>query len=342
MKMDLKTVLTDLCLAPGVGGQTAASETAKQLLAAYVDDVEVTPLGNIVGVRRCGQEGAPLLLLEAHIDQIGFVVTGIEDGFVRVSACGGIDPRTLAAAEVVVWGDKPYPGVFASTPPHLASKDESLPAVNERIIDVGMDQEAAETRIAVGSRVSFRPRLEPIGDYGLLGTSLDDRAGVAAVLTALDICGREELSMDIAVCFSVQEELGMRGAGTGAFALKPDMAIAVDVSFAHTPDADRRECGVLGGGPMIGLSPTLDDAMTRRLMELAENRKIPFQREVMGGKTGTDADRISMTRGGVRTALLSVPQRYMHTPVELVDSRDVENTGRLMAAFAREGSGIDE
>lgn len=335
--MNIQTVLKELCLAPGVGGQTAAAETAERLLAAYVDKVEVTPLGNVTGVRRCGIEGAPLLLLEAHIDQIGFVVTGIEDGFVRVSACGGIDSRTLAAAEVVVWGDKPYPGVFASTPPHLASKDKTLPAINDRIIDVGMNQETAEQRIAVGSRVSFRSRLEPAGEYGLTGTALDDRAGVAAVLMALDICSREKPAVDIAACFSVQEELGMRGAGAGAFTLKPDMAIAVDVSFAHTPDADRRECGVLGGGPMIGLAPGLDDAMSRRLIELAGRLDIPFQREVMGGKTGTDADEIAVARGGVRTALLSVPQRYMHTPVELVDSRDVENTGRLMAAFAREG-----
>lgn len=335
--MNIQTVLKELCLAPGVGGQTAAAETAKKLLAAYVDRVEVTPLGNVTGVRRCGLENAPLLLLEAHIDQIGFVVTGIEDGFVRVSACGGIDPRTLAAAEVVVWGDKPYPGVFASTPPHLASKDKTLPAVNECIIDVGLNQERAEKCIAVGSRVSFRSRLEPVGEYGLMGTALDDRAGVAAVLTALDICSREKPVMDIAVCFSVQEELGMRGAGTGVYMLKPDMAIAVDVSFAHTPDADRRECGVLGDGPMIGLAPGLDNDMTRRLIELAGQQNIPFQREVMGGQTGTNADEITITRGGVRTALLSVPQRYMHTPVELVDSRDVENTGRLMAAFARGG-----
>lgn len=335
--MDIQNLLRELCLAPGVGGQAAAAETAARLLSAYTKEITVSPLGNVVGRIRCGLENPPVVMLEAHIDQIGFVVTGVEDGFLRVEACGGIDPRTLAAADVVVFGDKPYPGVFTSTPPHLAGKDKGVPPVGDRLIDVGMDSETAKAHIPVGSRVSFSPRLQEVGEHGLSGTSLDDRAGVAAVLWAVDKLSQEELAVDVAVCFSAQEELGTRGAGSAAFAIRPHLAVAVDVSFAHTPDADRRECGVLGHGPMIGISPGLDDQLSRRMEELAAEQGIPYQREVMGGKTGTDADVIGTAAGGVRTALLSIPQRYMHTPAELVDVRDVENTGRLMAAFVREG-----
>lgn len=335
--MNLQEVLRELCLAPGVGGQTQAADTAARLLSAYTDDVAISPLGNVLGRIRCGRDNAPVVMLEAHIDQIGFVVTGVEDGFLRVAPCGGIDPRTLAAAEVVVYGDKPYPGVFASTPPHLVEDKKGVPPVEEGLIDIGMKQEQAEAAVPVGSRVSFRPRFAAIGQHGVTGTSLDDRCGVAAVLWAVDALSKEPLDVDLAVCFAVQEELGTRGAGTGAFALEPDAALAVDVSFAYTPDADRRECGELGHGPMIGVSPGLDEGFSRRLIALAKAQDIPFQREVMGGKTGTDADVIGVAGPGVRTALVSIPQRYMHTPVELVDLRDVENTGRLMAAFVREG-----
>lgn len=338
--MELQEMLRELCLAPGVGGQTAATETAARLLSAYTNEIEISPLGNVLGIMRCGRDNAPVMMLEAHIDQIGFVVTGVEDGFLRVAPCGGIDPRTLAAMEVVVFGDKPYPGVFASTPPHLAGDKKGVLPVEEGLIDVGMKQDQAAAAIAVGSRVGFRPRFAVMGKHGVTGSSLDDRCGVAAILWAVDTLAKEELDVDIAVCFAVQEELGTRGAGTGAFALEPDAAIAVDVSFAYTPDANRRECGKLGGGPMIGVSPGLDEAYSRRLVALAKAQDIPFQQEIMGGKTGTDADVIGVAGPGVRTALLSIPQRYMHTPVEVVDLRDVANTGRLIAAFVREG-GVD-
>ena len=335
--MELQTVLRELCLAPGVGGQMAASETAARLLSAYTQEIAIDPLGNVQGYIRCGQKNAPVVMLEAHIDQIGFVVTGVEDGFLRVAPCGGIDPRTLAAADVLVYGDKPYPGVFASVPPHLSDGKKDVPAVEEGLIDIGMSQQQAEQAVPVGSRVSFRPRFSVVGQHGVTGTSLDDRSGVAAVLWAVDALSRDNVAADVAVCFAVQEELGSRGAGIGTFAMKPYAALAVDVSFAYTPDANRRECGDLGKGPMIGIAPGLDDAYSRRLIALAEAQGIPFQREVMGGKTGTDADVIGVTGTGVRTALLSIPQRYMHTPVERVDVRDVENTGRLMAAVIREG-----
>lgn len=335
--MDLQQVLRELCLAPGVGGQTAAADVAARWLGAYTNEIERSPLGNVLGRIRCGKPDAPTVMLEAHIDQIGFVVTAVEDGFLRVAPCGGIDARVLAATEVVVYGDKPYPGVFASTPPHLAGDQKGATPVDKCLIDIGMTQEQVLAAVPVGSRVSFRPRFSPIGETGVTGTSLDDRSGVAAVLWAVDALAGEPLPVDVAVCFAVQEELGTRGAASGAFMLQPDAALAVDVSFALTPDANPRECGKLGEGPMIGIAPGLDAAYSRRLAALAEAQQIPFQREVMGVRTGTDADEISTTAHGVRTVLVSIPQRYMHTPVELVDMRDVENTGRLMAAFVREG-----
>ena len=170
---------------------------------------------------------------------------------------------------------------------------------------------------------------------------LDDRAGIAAILHCLrKIEGKP--SVNIAVAFCVQEELGCRGVTPAARKLQPDSAIVTDVSFALTPDADPRKCGKLGKGVMIGVSPILSTTMTDRLLELAKEQEIPYQYEVMGGSTGTDADRVTVSLMGVPTALLSIPQRYMHTPIETVDVRDIATVGDLMTAYIAKGGAVNE
>lgn len=340
MALDLRAALETLSGAEGVGGLSAAPDAAEALLRPYCESVERDPLGSLIGYRRCGRENAPLLMLEAHIDEIGLIVTGVDDaGFVRVAACGGTDRRALIAAEVVVRGDKAYPGVFCSIPPHLSGleDDGKIPLVPELGIDIGLDAKRARRHVKAGDRVSFRPNFTALAGERVSGKSLDDRAGVAAVLRCLDLLAGEELDWDLAAVFAVQEELGCRGSAVTAYRVAPAAAVAVDVSFAHTPDADPAKCGRLGEGPMLGWAPGLDDGMTRRLRALAKEGHIPLQDEVMGGDTGTDADSIADARAGVPTALLSIPLRYMHTPAELIDLRDVENTARLMAAFVRKG-----
>lgn len=338
MAINLCAVLETLSGAPGVGGLSAAPDAAAAYLQELGCEVERDSLGSVTGYRRCGKENAPLLMLEAHIDEIGLIVTRVDDsGFVRVSACGGTDRRALIAAEVVVHGDRDYPGVFCSVPPHLSGPetDGKIPPIPELGIDIGLDAKRARRHVKAGDRVSFRPNFCSLAGERVSGKSLDNRAGVACVLRSLDLLAGEELDCDVAAVFAVQEELGCRGSSVASYRLAPSAAIAVDVSFAHTPDADRAKCGELAQGPMIGWAPGLDDAMTRRLLSLAEEAGIPYQNEVMGGDTGTDADSIADARGGVRTALLSVPLRYMHTPAEVIDLRDVENTARLMAEFAK-------
>lgn len=332
--MDIVKCLEELCAAPGAGGMEDAALTAAAMLREYTEEVTVDPLGNVLGLLRCGRAEAPLVLLEAHIDEIGFVVTHVDDGgFVHAAPAGGVDPRALAAAEVVLWGEKPLKGVFCSTPPHLSKGEETLPAVPDMGIDVGLDAKKARRLLPPGTRGTFRAHFERLPGGRVCSKALDDRAGVAAVLHCLERLKGAELSCDVAVAFCVQEELGTRGAMTASHSLRPDKAIAVDVSFAWTPDADPVKCGVMGKGPMIGWSPCLDYGITRRLEELAGKRAIPFQAEVMGGDTGTDADAIASARTGVPTGLLSIPLRYMHTPVEMVQVSDVEQVGALMAAF---------
>ena len=187
--------------------------------------------------------------------------------------------------------------------------------------------------------MSYAPHFTELNEHVVSAKALDDRAGIAAILHCLrQVEGKQ--NVNIAVAFCVQEELGCRGVTPAANRLKPTAAIVTDVSFALTPDADPRKCGKLGKGVMIGISPILNTPMTDRLFELAKAKEIPYQYEVMGGSTGTDADRVTVSLMGVPTALLSIPQRYMHTPVETVDVRDIATVGDLMAAYITEGGAV--
>lgn len=334
---NLKKDLSRLCSAAGVAGMQEVVEVATALLEPLVDEIATDAMGNVLAIRRSKTPDAPTIMLEAHLDEIGFLVTHIDDkGFVYVTGAGGIDGRVLTAQEVLVFGDEVYRGVFCSTPPHLSGKDGELPELSKRGIDVCLSADEAKAHIPLGSRVMFAPAFCELNEYIVSSKALDDRAGMAAILYCLrqldDTC-----PMNVAVAFCVQEELGCRGSDPAARKIQPDCAIVTDVSFALTPDADPNKCGKLGSGAMIGVSPILNDKMTDTLLKLAKKDEIPYQYEIMGGGTGTDADHISGCLYGIPTALLSIPQRYMHTPVEVVDLRDVMAAGDLMAAYIRKG-----
>ena len=340
--MDVKAVLKELCNAAGVNGEADATQVAKKWLSEYTDDIRVDALGNVCGFISAAIQPAPTVMLEAHIDEIGFVVTRIDDGgFVHVSACGGIDNRTLTATEVVIMSEPPLNGVFCSTPPHLKKGEESLPELSERGIDVGMTKEEAVSRISVGTRVVFRPRFDTLLGNRVCSKALDNRAGVAAILGALEIVKGNPLPVNLVVAFCVQEEVGCRGSMTTAFEVQPNAALIVDVSFATTPYSHHSGLGKLGNGPLIGYSPFLNKQLGRNLVSLADKYKIAVQHEVMGSRTGTDADTIGVSGRGVPCALLSIPLRYMHSPVEVVDTTDVEAVSQLMAAFITEEEALN-
>ena len=329
--------LRRLSSAAGIAGQEEITKVTVEMLSPLVDECRIDAMGNVLAVKRGRGENLQTLMLEAHLDEVGFLVTHIDDnGFVHVAKAGGPDPRTITAQEVIVYGSKPYHGVFCSVPPHLTKGEKDyLPDIAKRGIDVGLTAQEARNNIPLGSCVGFAPNFIEINERLVCGKSLDDRAGMAAILHALRQLQDAELSCNIAVAFCVQEELGCRGASPAVSSLKPDMAIVTDVSFALTPDGDPYECGKLGEGVMIGISPILNRKMTDALFSICKNHNLPYQTEVMSGRTGTDADSVTVAGVGVPTALLSIPQRYMHTPIEVVDVRDVAVVGELMATYAR-------
>ena len=337
--MDTKQLLLDFSSLTGVSGREGeAANYGASLLAPY-GKISRTPLGSVVCRVREPCPGQPHILLDAHIDEIGMVVTYIEEsGFLRVAACGGIDRRLLLAAPVFIHGQAgPVQGVVCSVPPHLAGEnDKKNKKVDEIYIDIGFDsKEESAKQVAPGDVVTICSESRALLGGHVSGKAIDDRAGCVSLLKALEYLGDFPLACGLSVLFSSMEETGGAGAKTAAYELAPTHAVAVDVSFGHTPDAPKEKCGQLHEGPMIGIAPILSRTLTQKLTELAKAEGIPYQVEVMGGKTSTNADHIAVARGGVQTALLSIPQKYMHTPIETVAVCDVENTARLLCAFVK-------
>ena len=338
--MDTIKVLEQLCSAAGVSGaEFPASAAALVLLGKYADRAEIDPFGNVIGYIG-NDESKPLLLLDAHIDRIGFIVTYIgDDGFLKVSKCGGIDRRTLAAQTVTIYGKEPIKGIISTMPPHVAKDSGKSAKLEDIVIDTGLSGDKAKELISQGDLVTVDGIFSKLGENRVCSPATDDRAGVAALLYAAELLKEEkELPYRVAVQFAAQEEVGGRGAVISTFNVAPELAVAVDVSFAQSKGVEASKSGKLGKGPMIGIAASLDREIFRSFVEIAKEKEIPYQLEAMGGSTGTDGDDISVSRGGVRTGLVSIPQRYMHTPCEVVEIADIENTGRLIAEFVKKGA----
>lgn len=337
--MNTKELLTAFSGLDGTSGlENNVADYGMALLRPY-GEVRKTPLGSVVCAAHLPKKDGVLVMLDAHMDEIGMIVTYIEEnGFLKVVNIGGLDRRTLTASPVVVHGkEQTYFGVVCSTPPHLQGDDEKkIPKMEDIYLDVGMNKEQAEACIQLGDRVTLKSSVMELAGGQLCGKALDDRACCVIILRTLELLQGKKLSCGVTAVFSTMEEVGGQGAKTAAYDIDPTHAVVLDVSFAYTPDAEKSKCGELGKGGMIGIAPILDKDMTDKLIATAKAKDIPFQYEVMNGKTGTNADGIVTSRGGVKTAMLSLPLRYMHTPVEVIDSEDIEHCAALLAAYLME------
>ena len=316
------------------GDETNAAAVAKAELEKYMP-CRIDRMGNVVGATGAAGE---TVLLDAHLDQIGLIVTAIDEtGFLKMAACGGADALVLAAAEVTVHGKENLPGVIVSTPPHLIGKDDKKNArkITELSVDLGLTKEEAEAKVSVGDRITLNAPLKTMLNNRVCGASLDDRCGVFSILLCLEKLGGLVKELPLKVVFSANEETGGSGARVAAFNAQASEAIAVDVSFAKAPGVKEAVRARLGKGTMIGFAPTLDHAMSKELQQIAEAQGIPYQFEVMSGRTGTNADDIATAGRGAKMALLSIPLRNMHTAGEVIDLSDVEATADLMAAYLK-------
>lgn len=330
--MDIKEILFNLSDAVSIGNITDASKTAFDELSKYTKASQngINVIGEIKG------ESDYALMLEAHIDEVGFVVTDVDsDGFLTVKNCGGIDLRALPSRTVTVHSKEKVTGVFCATPPHLGGPKE-YDDIQALKIDTLLGEKAKDI-ISVGDLVSFNQKAADLQGGRITGKSLDNRAGVACLLLLAEKLSDKKLPFNIVFAFTDAEELGCRGAKTAAFGISPDEAIVLDVSFADAPDVPNNDCGKLSGGAMIGMSPILDKGISKTLISIAKENGMPYQTEVMGGRTGTNSDVISVSKSGVKTGLVSIPLRNMHTDVEIIDVKDIENVCDLLLKYILKG-----
>ncbi len=330
--MNIKETLFKLSDAVSIGDITDASGIAFRILSKYT---EASQNGvNVVGKIKGNSDYT--LMLEAHIDEVGFVVTDIDDnGFLTVKNCGGIDLRMLPSRTVVIHGKEKITGVFCATPPHLGGPKE-YDAISALKIDTLLGEKAKE-KVSIGDFVTFNINTANLQGSRITGKSLDNRAGVVCLLELAERLSDKKLPFNLVFALTDQEELGCRGAQPAAFDISPDESIVLDVSFADGPDVPSNDCGKLGGGAMIGMSPILDKAVSNKLVSTAKENNLPYQTEVMGGRTGTNGDVISISKSGVKTGLVSIPLRNMHTDVEIIDIKDIENVCDLLENYILKG-----
>ncbi len=334
--MDLTELTIALCGAAGPAGfEEAAAELIKREIAPFVDEVKSDVMGNLIAVKRCGKADAPSILLDAHMDEIGLIVTGYEDGYLRFNCLGGVDPRMLPAREIKVLSKEPLYGVIDVMPPHALSAGDMNKAlgIDDLYIDIGMSDEEAKAAVPVGTPCVYADGAFRLGEGSICGKSLDDRSCAAIIIKIMEALSGKELGVDIYCLFSVQEEIGLRGAVTGAFGAEPDYAVILDVTFGKTPDAPAHQCLKMGGGPAIGVGPNTNRAFTKKIIDKAVEKNIDYQLEVLPGNSGTNAWAIQTSRQGVATALVSLPLKYMHSPVEAMLISDGEKIVELLTEF---------
>lgn len=313
----------------------------RKYLSKYTKDIEVDNLGN--SIARLNPKAKFQVMLAGHYDEIGFqVVNVMEEGLISFRPVGGIDPLTVPGIEVEIITDKGrIPGVIGRKPIHLQTPEErkQVPEMKRMWIDIGAtSKKEAEKLVKVGDPVAFRANFRMLSKNRILSKGLDDKIGAFVIAEAFRIVaesGKLPKDVGVACVGTVQEEVGLRGANVSSFGVNPNVGIAVDVGFAtEVPGISADEYGtlIMGKGPGLSRNADNNPPLLARIMKLGDKKKLPYQLETGHRATGgTDTAAIQMSRAGVATALFSIPNRYMHTPVEICDLRDAENAAKLIA-----------
>lgn len=340
-KNKIAELLKRLVAADGPSGVEApVAAVVQELALELAPEVRVDAMGSVI-LRKPGAENPPgRIMLAAHLDEIGLIVTKVEAGFLHIAKVGGVDPRALVGQEVTVYptgpGAEQYPhglrGYIGGRPPHMlsdAERKKAIPLADLRI-DLGLQ---AAPMVQVGDRAVVRGPYRELLAGRVAAKALDNRAGVAAMLAALGYLAGMKHDWDVFAVATAQEEVGLFGALTSAFGVAPDIAVALDVTFGATPGLKETETVPMDKGPAIGWGPNMHPGIVKRLRAAGDALEIPYVNEPIPGGSGTDGWAIQVTRAGIPTGLVSIPIRYMHSPVETVALADIDRAGRLLAAF---------
>lgn len=334
-----KELIEKLCDIMSVTGyEYKAADELKELVSPYFDSFYEAVGGAYVGVKKCGRENAPRLMIDAHFDEIGMVVTDIhEGGYLSFSHMGGLDRRIMAASEVYIYGKEKIYGVICSKPPHLQQRDEfkKLQKLDEMLIDTGYSKEELEKIVSIGDGIGFYEKTASLLGNRICGRSMDNKCCAAAAIIAAATLEKEKMECDLYVTLSFREEESMAGGCVmAAYDIKPDAAIVTDVTFARFPGVDDYESVKMGEGPAVSLSALTDRRLTNSLIKLAEGAEIKLQRTVDATNTGTNATALCMCGDGIPTAVVSVPLSCMHTYNEIIDLGDIEAAAEIFKLAA--------
>lgn len=322
---------------PGLSGY---EDPVRQVIAdewgPWVNELRTSRLGSLYGIRTgTAVEPRPRILLAAHMDAIGLMTTVVRDGFIHFTEIGGIDPRILPGQKVIVHGRRDLPGVIGQPAARLlpGSIGKKTVPMEHLLVDVGLSPEETTSLVRPGDLISFAQLPMELTDNTIAGHTLDNRASVAALSVCLSELSNIRHVWDVWAVATVQEEETLAGAFTSPFDATPDIAVAVDVTFAKGPGANDHRSVPFGKGVTLGWGPNTHPAVFEAFKKVAERLDIPFHTEVYPVYSGTDAMGLQVTAAGVPSMVISIPLRYMHTPVELVSMKDIQRAGHLLAQF---------
>lgn len=338
-----KDFLYELLETPSpTGFEEKIQAVVRRHMKKYADTIETDLHGNVTAA--INPSASRKIMLAGHCDQIGFMVTHItKDGFIYVAPLGGIDPGVLQGTHVTIYGEKgPVTGVFGRKPIHHQTGEEraSMKLDLTRLwIDIGAKNgKDAEKRVKIGDPITFKLGVTELSDDLICAPGLDNRVGLFVAMEALRLCRGSKLAVGLFSVSTVQEEVGLRGATTSAFRIDPEVGIAIDVTHASDNPGNENTKAIpcsLGAGPAIYRGPNVNPVVERGLIAAAKKGKIPFQPAPSSRLLGNDANAIQVARGGVAAASLGVPNRYMHSQVEVCSLKDLENSAKLLAQFIK-------
>jgi len=322
------------------GFEQSAQRIIKKEMEKFADEVKSDLHGNVIGIKN--PRGRPRLMLAGHCDEIGFMVKYIDEhGFIFFSTIGGIDSHIVPGQRVQIHSKKgSILGVVGKKPIHVMEEEEKkrVAKISEQWIDIGVDsKKEAEKLISIGDAITFSGRMERLGENLAVSRGFDDKIGSFVICEVLKNIAHESPQAAVFATSTVQEEIGLRGAKTSAYRINPDVGIAVDVDIATDfPGMEKKKIGEisLGKGVVLHKGANINPKVGELLIQIAEEENILYQLKGSPRGTGTDANIIQLTRAGVATGLVSIPARYIHTPVEVISLKDLENTIQLLTIFA--------
>ncbi len=332
---DLSELLKTLCSVSGMSAyESPIRNTLTEVWQPLSDTIETTAIGNLVATKHGNADGErSSILLAAHMDMIGLMVSQIDGEFLKVRPIGGIDNRVLPGSLVTVHAtDGDLSGVITSKPPHLQTDTERKQylSLEDQYIDLGLTADEVAEKVALGDVVSFAQTPSFLNDTTLVARSLDNRASVAAVTLVLEQLQSRQHAWDVVAVATVQEEVGLAGAHSTGFDQNPDLAIVIDVTFGRQSGTSDWETFKLGDGPTLGVGANLHPLFYKRVRSAAAKLEMTLHDDLLPRSSGTDAIAIQVSQNGIPCALVSIPIKNMHTPIETVVLKDIERAARLM------------